>query len=315
MNQRNETIDIAKGIGISLVVLFHCKIGDYSHLHDVVYCVHMPLFFVLAGICFSTRYEFSTFFVKKVLRLLVPMVIFTAIHIVILSCVPSHSLSSVLSRIPQHIPGALWFLNVLFLAEVICFPFVNKVKTKLTNCIAIAIFGIGGAAISSVDLHIPQSLGSVPLACFFVLLGNKIKPYIKRILTNKLSLIIGSVILFIVLVKLTGVNVHLYDGMSEPILVSEILSVIGVIICLSFCTTLDGTRLGGGISVIGQKSLEIMVVHQLFTTPISALFWTDNSSYIYKIAFILMQILITVIGTYICTQFIDKKATWLIGKF
>ena len=47
MSQRDITIDIAKGIGIFLVVLGHVPIPMW--LVTPIYMFHMPLFFFLSG--------------------------------------------------------------------------------------------------------------------------------------------------------------------------------------------------------------------------------------------------------------------------
>lgn len=46
-NRRIEWIDIAKGIGILLVILGHTIALKYS---KVLYTFHMPLFFIIVGI-------------------------------------------------------------------------------------------------------------------------------------------------------------------------------------------------------------------------------------------------------------------------
>ncbi len=52
--QRNETLDIAKGLGIVLVVLGHNPVfREGAHwLYEAVYLFHMPLFFFLSGVTF-----------------------------------------------------------------------------------------------------------------------------------------------------------------------------------------------------------------------------------------------------------------------
>ena len=51
-NQRIQYIDIAKGIGILLVVIGHC-INSLSFLGKWIWSFHMPLFFVISGLCFN----------------------------------------------------------------------------------------------------------------------------------------------------------------------------------------------------------------------------------------------------------------------
>ena len=47
-SHRSITVDIAKGLGIFLVVWGHC-LHNNNVLHDVIYLFHMPLFFFLSG--------------------------------------------------------------------------------------------------------------------------------------------------------------------------------------------------------------------------------------------------------------------------
>lgn len=51
--KRKPEVDVAKGIGIILVVLAHCSGG--SLLGNLINAFHMPLFFVFQGFSFSTR--------------------------------------------------------------------------------------------------------------------------------------------------------------------------------------------------------------------------------------------------------------------
>ena len=57
--KRIEYIDIAKGIGMILVVIGHC-INDKTFPGTWIYSFHMPLFFVLSGLCFSDK-KYPTF--------------------------------------------------------------------------------------------------------------------------------------------------------------------------------------------------------------------------------------------------------------
>lgn len=59
---RNESVSIAKGIGILLVVIGHCcvaegntvnVVGWQNFIHHMIYSFHMPLFFVLSGYMFK----------------------------------------------------------------------------------------------------------------------------------------------------------------------------------------------------------------------------------------------------------------------
>lgn len=79
----NDTIWIAKGIGIILVVIGHCSIpGDqpaaWDELRKIIYAFHMPLFFLLSGFLYNSPKDslsfdnYFSFIKKKSQRLLVP---------------------------------------------------------------------------------------------------------------------------------------------------------------------------------------------------------------------------------------------------
>ena len=70
-----EQIDALKGIAIFLVVLGHGIIFYPVDLHQNVVCesifrwlssVHMPLFFLISGFCFSFKGNYKSFIWKKI---------------------------------------------------------------------------------------------------------------------------------------------------------------------------------------------------------------------------------------------------------
>lgn len=141
-----EEVDILKGIAIAMVILGHAVIRYPVNLHEVgwtkaiydwVETMHMPLFFLVSGFCFSYQGNYAEFIVKKVKRILIPYIAFNLID-----CVPRAALSFLVNR-PKSIGesiysiiflgGEYWFLYVLFFIFVI-FPFIScfvkKTKAK-----------------------------------------------------------------------------------------------------------------------------------------------------------------------------------------
>ena len=74
---RYEYIDIAKGIGILLVVWAHILLVGWTH--RFIYAFHMPLFFFISGYLFkSDKYNsFKDFFKKRFKRLIIPYLIYS----------------------------------------------------------------------------------------------------------------------------------------------------------------------------------------------------------------------------------------------
>lgn len=78
MAKRLEEFDVLKGIGILLVVLGHCKIGDM--LSRIIFSFHMPLFIMVSGF-FYYRQPPIAFLRKTTMRLLVPWLFFAGLNI------------------------------------------------------------------------------------------------------------------------------------------------------------------------------------------------------------------------------------------
>ena len=55
MKERIVYYDIAKGIGIFLVVYTHIYVNTDSRLNEIIYAFYMPLFFVVSGLTFKSE--------------------------------------------------------------------------------------------------------------------------------------------------------------------------------------------------------------------------------------------------------------------
>lgn len=82
---RIEAIDIAKGIGILLVIFGHICTGTdetYS-VKIMIYSFHMPLFFLISGYCFNNaKYDsFKKFLVSRLKTIICPYLLFSFFHL------------------------------------------------------------------------------------------------------------------------------------------------------------------------------------------------------------------------------------------
>ncbi|KFI73495.1 Acyltransferase [Bifidobacterium minimum] len=140
--KRVEWIDVAKGLGITLVSFGHLSNGDgqavwlpaLDGLITAIYLFHMSLFYFLGGLTFSRRGGFKAFLVRKAKTLLVPYCIFSLyfvakpIAVILLPALSgafrsSHDYSNVGTQLfDVFIMGnGLWFLMAFFVAEVIMY--------------------------------------------------------------------------------------------------------------------------------------------------------------------------------------------------
>jgi fucose 4-O-acetylase-like acetyltransferase len=142
--QKDNTITIAKAIAIILMVLGHTWVSDY--VNNWVGWFHMPLFFVMSGLCFKDENLASprTYIKKKVKGLYVPYVkwclIFLLLHNVFwhlniyndvygFNGVVSHYYTAsdyikhavkIVTQMFGHeqLLGGYWFMEVLFTASI-----------------------------------------------------------------------------------------------------------------------------------------------------------------------------------------------------
>ena len=133
--QRNETIDIMKGIGIISVVLGHCYLLPSQVIH-FIYSFHMPLFFIVAGYFYREKDVISSL-KSDCKRLLIPYIVFASIwvtkfslsgiilrsdYLASLKCLfvafyasAGNHTSYYLSWVPDI--GVIWFLLAMFVCK------------------------------------------------------------------------------------------------------------------------------------------------------------------------------------------------------
>lgn len=136
--KRYDQIDALKGIAIFLVVLGHSIIVHPINLHDNAICdfifrwlssVHMPLFFLVSGFCFSFRDNYKEYLWKKVKRLVVPYIVFSALDILSRLLLPGlvNGTSNIKESLYKVLAygGEYWFLYTLFLIFLI-YPMIYR---------------------------------------------------------------------------------------------------------------------------------------------------------------------------------------------
>lgn len=142
-SHRSITVDIAKGLGIFLVVWGHC-LHNNNVLHDVIYLFHMPLFFFLSGF-FIKRDSFMTCFRKRSKRLLQPFIfyyIFEKVWNILNSLILLHKLPTFDTHFFLTI-GPIWFLLALFIMLIMMNTFMLLKKEKDRFLLCAMVFTIG----------------------------------------------------------------------------------------------------------------------------------------------------------------------------
>lgn len=137
-NKRLTYLDLAKGLGIILVVFGHLEYIN-ENVRGYISAFHMPLFFVISGILIAlgdeTRLDFKTMASKKARGLLIPYIWFSLLYIpidVMNVCIHHIDMNTFIFNIISSCifsgVGVLWFLPALFIAEIGAYLLIKKIK-------------------------------------------------------------------------------------------------------------------------------------------------------------------------------------------
>lgn len=125
--ERKKYLDVAKGIGVILVVLGHLVTYEGA-ISKWIFSFHMPLFFFCSGMVFKEQKDFIDLLKRSLKKNLKPYVVFLMIGIVITFIIPdwrngfdsSIALKELRRGQPEcfHV-GQIWFLMCLFWVEIL----------------------------------------------------------------------------------------------------------------------------------------------------------------------------------------------------
>ena len=308
MPQRIAYIDMAKGIGILLVYIGHCNKGtpDISHLIEWIYAFHMPLFFFVSGLLFpDKKLSAITFYRNKFASLVVPYILFSIFNYALLKLfhLPAGAIGILLHGWGQN---ALWFIPILFLANVVHFHIINgrwweKIIAVLILllCLVWKVHTNGWAS---------YSISELPWFYLCFLSGYFMKDIAHKAETIKFSWIYGVVgfiimtlIIFLIAYPYNS-NYRNHDDDFVCWLLKYGIGLLGTIstlfISISLCKT---SLLKKSFSWLGRNSLVILCTHQLFYNILQTVNYQPviRGGYNHLIIWILVMTMIMLYNRYI----------------
>ena len=312
MAKRLDYLDVAKGIGMLLVILGHCQMGRIGAMHSLIYSFHMPLFFFISGVCFSNKYTFHSLAAKRFKQMILPTIYFSIISTLVVDGFGLHVKWWDWSK---HFPFALWFLPVLYFSELLAWLVCNRVLNRILQILSLFVLILTPHLLEKLSIELPYSLAAIPMATFFYLLGYKLKEYVLKTNKHLWMLTILLAIFTIIAVRYGHVSIELASGHISPIAVAEVTALCGLSSCLCFS---KGLINGGGnqrlIQILiwfGQNSLCLMLVHPLIKTYLEEYF---ECMFANHLVFMVVQLLLTILFSIVLTILIKKYTPFLIGK-
>ena len=316
---RLKFIDIAKGIGIFLVIWGHL-IAD-GFVDNLIYSFHMPMFLFLAGYMLRIKNTvLNRAFAKKLAkRLLGPYFVFSAVYLLWELLVNRESFVGIIYMTYQTVTfrgmAPLWFLASLFFAELFFLALMKWNKTATTAIMVLLGFFhlVLGRYIDLSDLSgiisnpllflVRTSLCTPILAC-----GYGFAMCCRTIVENKrnvcvvVSCVMLAVCACITAVTEIAVNVHLYAFSSIGLfIVTAIAGSVGILalsIAIKKCRILES---------MGQSSLMLMVLHYPITQILKNYIQFDNKALSVIVSFAITVALVTVL--YLLLKSIQKIFT------
>ena len=309
-------VDIAKGIGIVLVVMGHNDFALISPFaHKLIYSFHMPMFFFMSGMFFKPDISFWLFVRQRFKKVLIPFFVtilflyFTSISFTKVSILEaSRRLLKALYGNGHYLDWVqLWFLPHLFIVSLFAYLFVHAIRQthlfRVRWAILIVLYVVGVVSIklfSPFEFNLlgkdfslyglPYSLDLVLISgSFFVLAYELNQKQYASFWENPLTLFIsGLILIFLVWYFPAKIDFNIRQFDSLPI--NTIEALLGILFILALSKQIE--RIGGLSALfqyIGQASLIILI----FQVPIQD-YWgqkllalTNNLPLSYWISFLI----------------------------
>ena len=173
--ERIVWIDVAKGFSIWLVALGHLGLSNVSYIGDWISSFHVPVFFFVSGMLFSTKYDVKMFVQKRDKTLIRPYFYFSFIVMICMCFLGTMNIHQMWGVLKHGWGGiALWFVPVLFLTQLL-WLFIRKYSRTGMSWLMIVLSSLVGIASSFYIGASPYNILLVFTAVFFLGLGSLLK--------------------------------------------------------------------------------------------------------------------------------------------
>lgn len=114
---RDTYIDIAKGIGMLLVIYGHlAERSDF--LRIIIYSFHMPLFFIISGYYFNAQADFRAVLKKGLKQIVAPAYLFLVLDFLLINHNDDLTLKNIVNSLIFRGGGMVEFTNLVYTCSV-----------------------------------------------------------------------------------------------------------------------------------------------------------------------------------------------------
>ncbi len=269
---RIQWIDIAKGIGIILVIIGHVSIN--ANINDFIYSFHMPLFFIISGFLYKPKKNFVK---NKVRSILIPYFVFSIVSFIYWFFIerffrnqenpPLNLFFNIfLARGGDDnylFNVVMWFLPCLLMTEILFYFLISKWNGKCLKYIILISSIIGYVYPKITSIRLPFCLDIVFTSIVFYYLGyllkNKVKE--KKFLPKRNILYYGIFIILIFIVAVLSIleyGANMNNLRYNYYLIFYVTAILGFYMVYIISNKVNIRFL----KWIGNNSLYIMVMHE-----------------------------------------------------
>lgn len=342
-HNRDQIIDVAKGLGIVFVVVGHINSETLKTLQSFVYQFHVPLFFILSGIFLEVRTDMKAFAIKRFKRLYIPAILWNTIFYILIVILQyytmnnkvaiadflKHNILQLFGLRTNALGGAIWFLYTLMRASIIYALIEKFLRTFITreqlhlSCIAVVSFAIG--FLTQLPFELEKDFVGLFFMCIgrcYYISGAHIAIINQRSLTKSIIVTVSALILIISLRYNTFDIAYNNYGHFYISIGTSLLGTL-MTICVSSIITIESASVRKYLCYIGQKSMWILIGHfaafkivilfeiLYYHVPMSNIFAhpTFNAYGIWSVLYVAIGIFLPVLTSIIYKKYIISKRT------
>jgi acyltransferase len=265
-------LDIAKSIGIFLIVLSHLSISKYTM--DFLWTFHVPLFFFISGFLFKPT--LSDIFLNRLKsRLILPYIYIYLLNVLLVVLIKfDFNINSIIAMIlglfwgshgySHFVNGALWFLPGLIIVELIYFFLIRKSTWFYFPLLSLSIFFY-----SQGYLNLFFSIDLALLGLNYYIAGVLVRKFniVETIKTKPVMLVFVFVLSLLATLKFADWGNVWYGG--KFYLTSLTGGILGIVMIISFSLLLETyLKSFSFITFISANTLFIFCFHK-FSNPIA----------------------------------------------
>ena len=284
-------IDVAKAIGIYLVIVGHIFMLSYYSPRRFIFLFHMPLFFFLGGLTFNDKESIRAIIVKGFWGIIVPALAWNIVYAFAYSFIANYDSPvlfvkqalSTIASIPtkiwfrKRLPNdTVWFLFALYYCRVAMFLLAKKRLIILHVAVWLALFLLLAVGRARNYCYTGSAVIAFPFfVCGYYVFRNrayfsKVTSFFNRPGTWQILLVILSLAVLATArfwYGLTSLASRIFGRAGhahfQSVISMYFLAFLGIGVVIVISRWLSTLKIGNSLAKIGGHTLVIMCAHKI----------------------------------------------------